>query len=95
MRADFTQIWNTIMARRKRLREENRIGRVAFDADTVEFFFDEEGTKSRYWILRSELETPADQLRWLYHLRTKRWFTREVFGDLLDVLEHLGLRPPT
>lgn len=97
MRVNFNTVWEQIFAKRKRLREEKRVGAVAFDEanNVIEFFFDEGSNQTRYWIPFDDLKDYEGQLRWIYHIRGKGWFTARVMNDFLDILEYLGLRPPT
>ena len=97
MRVDKNAVWQAIFAKLERFKEEKRVGSVAFDEanNVIEFFFSESSNQTRYWIPFDELKSYEGQLRWIYHVRGKGWFSVEVLNDFLDVLEYLGLRPPT
>lgn len=97
MRVDNNKVWQSIFAKLERFREEKRVGTVSFDetANAIVFHRDDKTNNYRYWIPFDELQEPEGQLRWIYHVRGKGWFSVEVLNDLLDVLEYLGLRPPT
>lgn len=86
-------VFDSIMADRKRWVEEKRVGTVSFDeTDNCILFHRNSETKNyRYWISLSRLESSSDALQWLNHLRHKRWFTKEVMNDFMDALERLGI----
>lgn len=97
MRVDFDQVWQRMFAKLERFKEEKRVGTVSYDAanGAIVFHRDDETPNYRYWIPFDELQTPEGQLRWIYHIRGKGWFSLQTLNDFLDVLEYLGLRPPT
>lgn len=97
MRVDFNTVWQQMFAKLERFKQEKRVGTVSYDetANAIVFHRDEQTNEYRYWIPFSELQEPEGQLRWIYHVRGKGWFDAKVLNDLLDVLEFLGLRPPT
>jgi hypothetical protein len=97
MRVNFNTVWEQIFAKLERFKNEKRVGCVSYDEanQAIAFHYDEETDRYRYWIPFAELQEPEGQMRWIYHVRTKGWFTAQVLNDFLDVLEYLGLRPPT
>lgn len=76
-------VWDSIMEKRKLWQEERRVGTVGFDEDykAITFYFDEQSDKERYHVYLDRIKTPEDQMRWLNHLRQKRWFTCAVMND--------------
>ena len=96
MRVSVNEVWQQMMAKLERFKEEKRVGKVSYDEtnSAIVFHRDDKNPDYRYWIPFGELQTPEGQLRWLYHVRGKGWFDIAYLNDLLDVLELLGLRPP-
>lgn len=97
MRVDFNTVWERIFAKLERFKNEKRVGCVSFDEESnaIVFHRDDETPNYRYWIPFDELKDPEGQVRWIFHIRTKGWFTIQYLNDFLDVLEYLGFRPPT
>jgi hypothetical protein len=97
MRVDTNKVWQAIFAKLERFKNEKRVGLVSYDEESNAILFhrDDETENYRYWIPFNELQDFEGQLKWLYHIRGKGWFSVEVLNDFLDVLEYLGLRPPT
>jgi hypothetical protein len=97
VRVKVNDVWEQIVAKRKRFQKEKRVGTVSYNRTNgmIVFHQDERTTNYRYWIPFDELQEPERQMRWIYHVRGKGWFSVQVLNDFLDVLEYLGLRPPT
>lgn len=90
-------VWGAMMFKLNRFKDEKRVGAVSHDEENgaIVFHRDDQSPEYRYWIPFDELQDFEGQLRWLYHIRGKGWFDTKYFNDFLDVLEFLGLRPPT